>query len=199
MGSLPEVGADARETTGGGREPPIGDGPADASLVFPHLDARGHARMVDVTGKATTGRRALARGRVALAPAAAARFADTPGLKDALAEARTAALFAAKATSDLLPLCHPIRIGEVTVDFELRPDGVEIAASIEAADRTGVEMEALTACVVAALTLLAHCSLHDLTASIEDVAVWEKSGGRSGTWQRRNDGAVDHAPAQQGT
>ena len=165
-------------------------------MHFPHLDERGHARMVDVTAKATTGRRALARGRVIMADSTADGLAHATDLRELVAEARTAAVFAAKATSDLLPLCHPIRLGDITVDFAIGEGVVEVTASVEALDRTGVEMEALTACLVGALTIYARCSTLDPTMSIEDVAVWEKAGGRSGHWRRREDGTVSHEPVE---
>ena len=168
------------------------------SEIFPHLDERGHARMVDVTAKPPTSRRAVARGRVVMAAATAASLAEATGpLRDALGVARTAGVFAAKRAFELLPLCHPILIGDVSVEIELLEGSANLTASVEALDRTGVEMEALTACVVAALSLYERCKDTDGSMSIEDVTVWEKSGGRSGTWERRKDGTVDHvAPGQ---
>lgn len=163
---------------------------------FPHLDRRGNARMVDVTRKTPSQRRALARGRVVMSPATTRRIleADLPG-GDVLAAARTAGVFAAKLTSDLLPLCHPLLLGEITLDFSVSERFVEVTAGVEALDRTGVEMEALTACSVAALTIYTACKSLDRTMVVEAVAVWEKSGGRSGNWVLDRDGEVRHTPA----
>lgn len=167
---------------------------------FPHLDSRGNAQMVDVTKKATTARQAVARGEIRMAPATRARIAaaDLPG-GDVLAAARTAAIFAAKRTSDLLPLCHPLLLGDITVDFALGEDRVEIAAQVDALDRTGVEMEALTACAVAALTIYETVKAFDDDLVIDDIAVWHKAGGRTGTWERTADGAVRNLPPADGT
>ncbi len=163
---------------------------------FPHLDHRGNARMVDVTGKATTERRAVARGELRMSPATLERLlaGDLPG-GDVLAAARTAAILGAKRTADLLPLCHPLLLGDITVDFEPTRSAIAIAATVEALDRTGVEMEALTACAIAALTIYETCKSVDDDLVIDAIAVWHKAGGRTGTWERTEDGAVTNLPA----
>jgi cyclic pyranopterin phosphate synthase len=162
---------------------------------FSHLDERGNARMIDVTGKPVTERRATARGRVVVSREARAEvFRDGETTAEVLAEARSAGILAAKRTSSLVPLCHPLLIGDVTVDLALDADGVDVAVSVETRDRTGVEMEALTGCLFAALTICERCRPRDPAVSVHDFAVWEKSGGRSGRWVRRSDGTVEHVP-----
>ena len=152
---------------------------------FTHLDADGRARMVDVTPKETTHRRAVARARVEMAPETARAVADGGvGKGDVLAVARVAGIQAAKRTSDLIPLCHPLMVGAVSVDFEITRDSVDIEARVETVDRTGVEMEALTACGVAALTVYDMCKALDRSMTIEGLALWEKTGGRSGPYLR---------------
>jgi len=188
--------------------------------------------MVDVTHKATTARRAEARGRLKLLPAMRELMArrgegaegaeGAEGMSDLLVMARTAGVMAAKRTADLLPLCHPLMIGDITVDFVLDDHSIEVMVTVEAFDRTGVEMEALTACSIAALTLYSGCTALDNAALdntalnntaldntalnntaldntaldtssalvITDVAVWQKSGGRSGSWTLGPDGTV---------
>ncbi len=181
-------GASGGSLSGG----PGGDGPAD----FPHLDSRGNAHMVDVTGKDVSSRKAVARLVVRMAPTSARRLAsgDLPA-GDVLALARGAGLLAAKRTAHLLPLCHPLLLGETTVEIAVGEDQVEVTTTVEAEDRTGVEMEALTAASAAGLTIYAACASFDRTLSIDDLAVVEKSGGRSGRWLRDADGAVHHDPA----
>ncbi len=156
-----------------------------AELGFTHLDPLGRARMVDVTPKDPTHRRAVAKGRVFMTPETAslvARGAVSKG--DVLAVARVAGIQAAKRASDLIPLCHPLLIGGVFVNFRIEDDHVEIEAQVDTVDRTGVEMEALTAVAVAALTIYDMCKSADRTMRISDIALWEKSGGRSGTFRR---------------
>ena len=156
-----------------------------SDLGFTHLDPFGRARMVDVTPKEATHRRAKARCRVYMLPATAsavARGAITKG--DVLAVARVAGIQAAKRTSDLIPLCHPLLVGSVFVNFEIEDDYVEVEAQVEAVDRTGVEMEALTACSVAALAIYDMCKSMDRGMVISDLALWEKMGGKSGTYRR---------------
>ena len=150
-----------------------------------HLDPLGRARMVDVTPKEVTHRRAIARGRVHMTPETAslvARGAIAKG--DVLAVARVAGIQAAKRTSDLIPLCHPLMIGGVLVNFRIEDDCIEIEAQVETVDRTGVEMEALTACSVAALTIYDMCKSSDRSMVISEITLWEKTGGRSGTYRR---------------
>ena len=152
---------------------------------FTHLDPLGRARMVDVTPKEATHRRAVARGRVYMQPdttSLIARGAITKG--DVLAVARVAGIQAAKQTPNLLPLCHPLLVGAVTVKFTLEETYVEIEASVETIDRTGVEMEALTACSIAALTIYDMCKSADRAMVIGELCLWEKTGGRSGTYRR---------------
>ncbi len=152
---------------------------------FTHLDPMGRARMVDVTQKEPTHRRAIARGRVEMTPdtaSAVARGAISKG--DVLSVARVAGIQAAKRTSDLVPLCHPLLIGAVNVNFELGEAHIDIEASVETVGMTGVEMEALTACSVAALTIYDMCKSLDKSMVIQDVALWEKTGGKSGVYHR---------------
>ena len=150
-----------------------------------HVDERGAARMVDVSAKDVTVRSATASGFVATAPAVigSLRGVGVPK-RDALAVARIAGIQAAKRTPDLVPLCHPIAIHAVTVDLEVTDDGIRIVAPVRTADRTGVEMEALTCVAVAGLTLIDMVKAVDRGATITDVRVEEKTGGRSGTWRR---------------
>jgi len=103
---------------------------------------------------------------------------------DVLAAARIAGIQAAKRTADLIPMCHPVLVGTVSVNFSIGDDHVEVEAEVEAIDRTGVEMEALTACAVAGLTVYDMCKSFDRSMTISDVALWEKAGGRSGPWRR---------------
>jgi cyclic pyranopterin monophosphate synthase len=141
--------------------------------------------MVDVTPKEVTHRRAIARGRVHMTPETAslvARGAISKG--DVLSVARVAGIQAAKRTSDLIPLCHPLMIGGVYVNFRIEDDYIEIETQVETVDRTGVEMEALTACSVAALTIYDMCKSSDRSMTISEIALWEKTGGRSGTYRR---------------
>ena len=152
---------------------------------FTHLDPLGRARMVDVTPKEPTHRRAIARGRVSMTPETASAIAQGAIKKgDVLAVARVAGIQAAKRTSDLLPLCHPLLIGAVTVSFEISDAAIEIEAAVDTFDRTGVEMEALTACSVAALTIYDMAKSMDRSMVIGEVALWEKTGGRSGPYRR---------------
>ena len=156
---------------------------ADRSLT--HLDPLGGARMVDVSPREPTHRRALARCRVLMAPETTAKVANNAITKgDVLAAARIAGIQAAKRTAELVPMCHPVLVGSVAVNFSIGDDYVEVEASVETVDRTGVEMEAMTACTIAALTVYDMCKSADRAMTIDGVALWEKSGGRSGHWQR---------------
>ena len=150
-----------------------------------HVDEQGAARMVDVSGKDVTVRTATASGRVLISPEVVALLRG-PGVPkgDALAVARIAGIQGAKRTPELVPLCHPLALHSVTVDVEVADDAVEIVATVRTADRTGVEMEALTAVATAALTVVDMVKAVDKEASITDVRVEEKTGGRSGTWRR---------------
>lgn len=152
---------------------------------FTHLDEAGAARMVDVTGKDVTSRSATARGRVEVSDEVIALLRNEGMPKgDAIATARIAGIMAAKRTPDLVPLCHPLAISGVEVDLQVTDDAVVIEATVRTADRTGVEMEALTSVTVAALTVIDMVKAVDKGARITDVEVVAKSGGRSGTWTR---------------
>ena len=153
-----------------------------------HLDPLGRARMVDVTPKEPSHRRAMARGRVHMQPETASLVARGALAKgDVLSVARVAGIQAAKRTSDLIPLCHPLLIGAVLVNFRIEDTYIEVEAQVETIDRTGVEMEAMTACSIAALTIYDMCKSVDRAMVIGDVTLWEKTGGRSGTYRRVSD------------
>lgn len=150
-----------------------------------HVDERGAARMVDVADKAVTVRTATARGRVTVSPRVVELLRGEGVPKgDALAVARIAGIQAAKRTPDLVPLAHPIAIHGVTVDLEVTDEAVEVVATVRTADRTGVEMEALTCVAVAGLALVDMVKAVDRAATITDVRVVAKAGGRSGEWHR---------------
>ncbi len=160
-------------------EAPGGSGPRRLT----HVDESGAARMVDVSAKAVTVREARARGVVHCSPeVVAALRGDGVPKGDALAVARLAGIQAAKRTPDLVPLAHPVAVHAVTVDLVVRDDGVAIEAAVRTADRTGVEMEALTCVAVAGLALVDMVKALDRTAVIDGVRVVAKSGGRSGDW-----------------
>src|SRR6478752_2351450 len=159
-----------------------------------HLDPLGRARMVDVTPKEPTHRRAVARGRVYMKPETSAMVASNAVSKgDVLAVARVAGIQASKRAADLIPLCHPLLVGSVYVNFTFDENDrfLEVEAQVETVDRTGVEMEAMTACSVAALTVYDMCKSTDRSMTIGDLALWEKTGGRSGTWRRQSDDPDD--------
>jgi cyclic pyranopterin monophosphate synthase len=150
-----------------------------------HLDEAGQARMVDVSGKDVTVRTATASGVVALSAAAVAALRSGQVPKgDALAVARIAGIQGAKRTPDLIPLCHPIALHSVTVDLRVTDEGVHITATARTADRTGVEMEALTAVTAGALAMIDMIKSIDPAAVITDVRVEEKTGGKTGAWTR---------------
>ena len=149
-----------------------------------HVDDQGAARMVDVSGKDVTDRTAVAAGRVLVSDEVVALLRGEGVPKgDALAVARVAGIMAAKRTPDLVPLCHPLAISGVTVELEVTDDAVAITATVRTTDRTGVEMEALTAVSVAALTVVDMVKAVDKAATITDVRVLSKTGGKSGDWQ----------------
>ena len=150
-----------------------------------HVDESGAARMVDVSAKAVTARTASASGRVVVSGAVVdlLRGAGVPK-GDTLAVARLAGIMGAKATPSLIPLCHPLALSAVSVDLAVVDGAVEILATVSTTDRTGVEMEALTAVSVAALTVIDMVKAVDKAAVITDVRVETKSGGRSGDWSR---------------
>jgi cyclic pyranopterin phosphate synthase len=150
-----------------------------------HVDATGAARMVDVSGKDTTIRRAVAAGTVTTTTAVIELLRDGALPKgDALAVARIAGIMGAKRTPDLVPLCHPIAVHGVSVDLVLRDAAIDIEAAVKTADRTGVEMEALTAVAAAGLALIDMIKAVDPAASIEAVRVLRKEGGKTGLWVR---------------
>jgi cyclic pyranopterin phosphate synthase len=158
-------------------------------MPLTHFDPAGRAAMVDVSDKPDTTRSAIARGRIVMAPATLALIqAGTIGKGDVLGVARLAGIMAAKRTSDLIPLCHPLMISKVSVDLTpAPPDAVEIEAMVKLTGQTGVEMEALTAVSVAALTIYDMCKAADRAMRIEAIRLVHKSGGKSGTY--------DEAPA----
>jgi len=149
-----------------------------------HLDEHGKARMVDVGGKAETRRVAVASGHVAMSAEALAAIRDGAVPKgDVLAAARIAGIMAAKKTGELIPLCHPLALDAVTVDFAIGDSGVAVTASASLTGRTGVEMEALTAVSVALLTIYDMAKAIDKGMVIGDVRLIEKRGGKSGDWK----------------
>ena len=150
-----------------------------------HLDESGAARMVDVSGKDVTAREAVAAGRVLVSPEVVAllRGAGVPK-GDTLAVARLAGIMGAKQTSSLIPLCHPLALSSVAVELEVADDAVEVTATVRTTDRTGVEMEALTAVAVAGLTVIDMVKAVDKRASVTDVRLLRKSGGKSGDFVR---------------
>ena len=153
-----------------------------------HLDPLGRARMVDVTPKEPTHRRAIARGRVYMTTdttSLVARGAINKG--HVLSVARVAGIQAAKRASDLIPLCHPVLMGAMLVNFRIEDSFIEVEAQVETVDRTGVEMEALTAVTVACLTIYDMCKSVDRAMVIGEIALWEKTGGRSGTFRRQSE------------
>jgi cyclic pyranopterin phosphate synthase len=159
----------------------------DESLLT-HVDEAGSARMVDVSAKTITTRRAVAAGRV-VTTAEVIGLLRGDGLPkgDALAVARLAGIMGAKRTPDLIPLCHPIGLHGVVVDLQLTDSTVEITATTKTADRTGVEMEALTAVATAGLAMIDMIKAVDPAASIEAVRVLRKEGGKTGEWVRPQD------------
>ncbi len=153
--------------------------------TFSHLNESGQAHMVNVGAKDITSRRAVARCNVHMSPGTSTAIASVSLPKgDVLATARIAGIQAAKKTSDLIPLCHPLMLSAVTVNLSVGEGVVAIEAIVETSGQTGVEMEALTACSIAALTIYDMCKSADKTMVIGELALWEKSGGRSGTFQR---------------
>ena len=164
--------------------------PGAGMAGLPHLNESGQARMVDVSAKPVSARTATAAGFVRLSPAcvAALRSGDVPK-GDALAVARIAGIQGAKKTPDLVPLCHPLSISGVDVVAEVTDAGVALSATVKTTDRTGVEMEALTAVSVAALAVVDMIKALDRDAVITDIRVLTKSGGRRGDYRRAEDPA----------
>jgi cyclic pyranopterin phosphate synthase len=156
-----------------------------------HLDEAGAARMVDVGGKATTAREAVATGRIAMSrEAAAAIRAGAVAKGDVLAVARVAGIMAAKRTSELIPLCHPLPLTRASIELAVEGDGVTATATVATAGQTGVEMEALTAVSVALLTIYDMAKALDKAMTIGGVRLLTKTGGKSGDWR-----AEEMAPA----
>ncbi len=154
-----------------------------------HFDEQGAARMVDVTAKQETDREAVAEGRIYLQPETLSLILDKKVLKgDVFAVARLAGIMAAKRTPDLIPLCHPLNLSSVNIDFEPEPDkkAVLIRATVRIFARTGVEMEAMTAVAVAGLTVYDMCKATDRTMTVGDIRLMRKSGGKSGTFVRHS-------------
>ena len=150
-----------------------------------HLDATGNAHMVDVSDKHVTSRSATAKAQVMMLPETLALIVGGTAKKgDVLATARIAGIMAAKKTHELIPLCHPLLISKVSVDFvaDEKTSSIEVSATVRVEGKTGVEMEALTACSVAALTLYDMCKAVDRAMKITDLRLTEKSGGKSGTF-----------------
>ncbi|HET9202939.1 MAG TPA: cyclic pyranopterin monophosphate synthase MoaC [Acidimicrobiia bacterium] len=156
-----------------------------AETELTHLDEAGRAHMVDIGAKEVTDREAVAEGHVAMAPELAERFfsGDLPK-GDAAAAARLAGIMAAKRTSELIPLCHPITLTGLDVALEPSGRGIRVIASVRATDRTGVEMEAMTAVAVAALTIYDMVKGVERGVTIETVRLMRKTGGKSGKWER---------------
>ena len=150
-----------------------------------HLDAQGKARMVDVGAKAETHRVAVAAGRIRMSPVALDAIREGAVPKgDVLAAARIAGIMAAKKTADLIPLCHPLGLDAVAIDFALVDDGVEVTATASLTARTGVEMEAMVAVSIALLTIYDMAKAVDKAMVIDAVRLIEKRGGKSGDWKR---------------
>jgi cyclic pyranopterin monophosphate synthase len=149
-----------------------------------HINERGEAHMVDVSNKDVTTRSAMARGRVTAKPETIAITTSGTAKKgDVLATARIAGIMAAKKTSDLIPLCHPLIISKVTVEFTLAETHIDVEATVKVEGKTGVEMEALTACSVACLTIYDMLKAVDRGMTITDIRLVEKTGGKSGTYR----------------
>lgn len=149
-----------------------------------HLDSQGQARMVDVGGKPETARAATATGRIRMSDRALAAVRDGSGPKgDVLAAARIAGIMAAKKTGELIPLCHPLALDAVQVDFTFEDDGIRATARASLTGRTGVEMEAMTATSLALLTIYDMAKALDKGMVIESVRLLEKTGGKSGNWR----------------
>jgi len=154
-------------------------------MELSHLDEKGQARMVDVSDKDITKRVAIAGGFISIRPEVIESIkSGTVPKGDVLATARIAGILAAKRTSELIPLCHPLPIDQVTVDFSIMDEGIEITSKVVSTGRTGVEMEALTAVSVAALTIYDMVKAADKSMKIGEIRLLEKSGGRSGHYVR---------------
>ncbi len=163
---------------------------------FTHLDQKGRAKMVDLGEKKVTERRATARARVIMQPETLKMIEEDRVKKgDVLSVARVAGIMAAKRTSDLIPLCHPLQVNAVEVDFELDEEAscVDIRTSVRTSGRTGVEIEALTAAAVAGLTIYDMCKAVDRAMTVSNIQLISKSGGRSGNFRRPERGPEKEA------
>ena len=169
------------------------------SEALTHTNEFGQARMIDVTAKPVTRRIAIARCVVVTSAEACDVLARRQGGIDVVEAARFAGVQAAKQTASLIPLCHSLRLRRVSVEVEVESHVVAVSALTEIFDRTGVEMEALTACAISALTLLKVLADVDAGASIEDLTLWHKSGGRSGDWNRTGLSEREARPSRSAT
>jgi len=152
-----------------------------------HFDQQGNAHMVDIAGKPSSHRRALARGQISMQPQTLALIAQGGHKKgDVLGVARIAGIMAAKKTAELIPLCHPLSLSHVSIEFNLDSENsrIECLASVETDGKTGVEMEALTAVQIALLTIYDMCKAVDRGMTLSEIGLLEKSGGKSGDWRR---------------
>jgi cyclic pyranopterin phosphate synthase len=148
-----------------------------------HLDESGAAHMVDVSGKADTVREAVAEGRITMSAEALAAISEGSAKKgDVLATARIAGIMAAKKTSELIPLCHPLMLSKVSVDFDFEDNGIRVTTLVRLTGQTGVEMEAMTAASIALLTIYDMAKALDKGMIISDIRLLSKSGGNSGDW-----------------
>ena len=162
--------------------------PPDNQPTLTHLDEHGHALMVDVASKPDTHRVAIARAEILLSPETLQVVREGTAAKgDVLAVARVAGIMAAKKTPDLIPLCHPIMLSSVKIDFELHDHAIQIEARASTTGPTGVEMEALTAASIAALTIYDMLKAVERGAIIQNIRLLHKEGGKSGTWERNNE------------
>ncbi len=158
------------------------------------LDPLASARPTETAVKEVTHRRAVARGRVRMQVATTSLVASGAVAKgDVLAVARVAGIQAAKRAADLLPLCHPVLVGSVSVNFQIADEFIEVEAVVDTVDRTGVAMEAMTACSVACLSIYDMCKSADRSMTISDVSLWETTGGASGPYRRDSTGECDDA------
>ncbi len=152
---------------------------------FTHLNSRGEARMVDISPKEPTSRKALAKAQISMSEETLKSLTQgTIAKGDVFAIARVAGIQAAKKTSELIPLCHPLMLNTVEINFDINGNNVSIEATATTLSQTGVEMEALTACSIAALTIYDMCKSADKGMVISDLALWEKTGGKSGPYKR---------------
>jgi cyclic pyranopterin phosphate synthase len=179
------------EPGGAGEMAPVAADPAPEAARLSHVSPEGQATMVDVSGKEPTVREATASAFVAMSPETVA-VVRAGGLSkgDALGVAKIAGIMAAKRTPELIPLCHPLALSKIDVSLALVDGGVSVEATVRTRDRTGVEMEALTAAAVASLTVYDMCKAVDKSIMIRDIGLVSKTGGKSGPWARDQSGYV---------